>query len=315
MIAGEFLKNIISLTDYGETHHLLRFCGVKIKFPKREYALKKKENPYYYYKKNHIDITTIPPATGQIRDIQLANLTLLKEFDYVCKQSGLKYWLDYGTALGAIRHKGYIPWDDDIDVGMIRDDYDKLVDIFNNTTKNTDLYAEYNRDKSGNLIIKIKHKNCSSVCVDIFPYDLCSDYIAGKNPLKTTSKIKKLCKRIQKQYKYSSTDDLKTAYNELRENVLNNSTDGEKYLMRGLEFCGFPTNWFYKYETIYPLKTIEFEGEQFSCLNDTKDFLTSLYGNYNAYPKRIGVGHTGLLELNEEDKKVIKELITEKEYV
>ena len=86
----KILEDIFSITDYGETHHLLKLFGLKIKFPKREFAKKKKESPYYYYKKNNIDITTIPPATGQIRDIQLANLALLKELDYVCKQNGLK---------------------------------------------------------------------------------------------------------------------------------------------------------------------------------------------------------------------------------
>ena len=68
----------------------MRLLGLKIKFPKSEYSKKKKESPYYYYKKNNIDITTLPPATGQLRDIQLANLALLKELDYVCKQNGLQ---------------------------------------------------------------------------------------------------------------------------------------------------------------------------------------------------------------------------------
>ena len=74
---GEIIKDIFSITDYGETHKILRILGLKIKFPKPEYAKAKNNSPFYYYRKNNIDITTIPPATGQIRDIQLANLALL----------------------------------------------------------------------------------------------------------------------------------------------------------------------------------------------------------------------------------------------
>lgn len=80
---------------------------------------KKQQSPYAEYKKNNVDITSLPPATGQIRDVQLSNLELLKELDYVCKKNNLQYWLDFGTLIGAIRHKGFIPWDDDIDTGMM----------------------------------------------------------------------------------------------------------------------------------------------------------------------------------------------------
>ena len=50
-------------------------------------------------------------------------LYLLQSFDTVCKKHDIDYWLDYGTLLGAIRHQGFIPWDTDTDVGMLRSDY------------------------------------------------------------------------------------------------------------------------------------------------------------------------------------------------
>ena len=63
-----------------------------------------------------------------MRDIQIATLDYFADF---CKENNLKWWLDYGTLLGAVRHKGYIPWDDDIDVSMMREDYEKLKILFN----------------------------------------------------------------------------------------------------------------------------------------------------------------------------------------
>ena len=316
MTLGDFLKSIFSISDYGETHHILRICGLKIKFAKREYVLKKKESVYYYYKNNNIDITTIPPAEGQMRDIQLANLELLKEFNRVCRKENIDYWLDYGSALGAVRHKGYIPWDDDIDIGMIREDYEKIIDIFNRSTINDKLVAEYNRNPNNSVIIKIKHRDSQYVFIDIFPFDLCSKELVGKNPIKTTSKIKKLCKKLQKEHKNSTLEELLKAYGKLRESVLGSvkGTDNS-YLVRGLDFCGFPKDWFYKYDTVYPLTKIEFEGGEYNCMNNNDEFLRSMYGNYMTYPKKIGVGHTSCITIDDKDLEIIKNIAAEKELV
>ena len=61
------------------------------------------------------------------REVQLGELNVVKKLDEICEKLNLRYFLTYGTLLGAVRHKGFIPWDDDVDVMMPRPDYEKLV--------------------------------------------------------------------------------------------------------------------------------------------------------------------------------------------
>ena len=71
-----------------------------------------------------------------LEEIQKSELEILIEFDKICKKSNLKYGICGGTLLGAVRHKGFIPWDDDIDVEMPRPDYDKFIGISKNELPN-----------------------------------------------------------------------------------------------------------------------------------------------------------------------------------
>ena len=65
-----------------------------------------------------------------IKEIQKMQLDILVEFDKFCRDHNLKYFLAYGTLLGAVRHKGFIPWDNDVDVCMLRDEYEKLIKLY-----------------------------------------------------------------------------------------------------------------------------------------------------------------------------------------
>ena len=71
----------------------------------------------------------LEPATGAMRVYQLALAQLLFEFDRFCAEHGIRYWAASGTLLGAVRHQGFIPWDDDLDVGMTRQDIARAVEF------------------------------------------------------------------------------------------------------------------------------------------------------------------------------------------
>lgn len=112
-----------------------------------------------------------------LEEYKAANVEVLDTIVKFCDERGIGYFLNYGTLLGAIRHKGYIPWDDDIDIGMLRPDYDKFVQAFNTSLPNPD-YALVNGDaleEHALLIGRVGNKKASFAGVDIFCMDNAPD--------------------------------------------------------------------------------------------------------------------------------------------
>jgi lipopolysaccharide cholinephosphotransferase len=144
---------------------------------------------------------------SRLRQCQLVMLRMLKVFDYLCLKHDIKYFLTGGSLLGAVRHKGFIPWDDDLDVGMTRENYEKFVrvavadlpnDIFFQTPQ-TDQYYPVNSNVDARLRDKyssyIHRDGCANkwhegLQLDIFVYD-CA-YLPHNLFVITSNKILKL---------------------------------------------------------------------------------------------------------------------------
>lgn len=306
------LITFVKLIDYSETRNLINIFGIKIKVPKQEIAQQRKESIFYQYKKKHIDIKQIPKATGLLRDIQLANLALLKELDYVCKNNNLKYMLDGGTLLGAIRHKGFIPWDDDIDILMFRNDYDKIIEAFKSTSRNPDIYATFVRDKlnNGQYYIKVQHKKCSYLFVDIFPLDIYGENLDKHQQKRKTREIYKIISNLKSKINNDMSDeDLKLLLKRImQEKILlknSNQDSNESCYVYGIEFFHQIKNWFLDKEIVLPLQEVEFEGSKFLTVNNPKIFLENIYGDYMSYPKKIKILHNSYENLTEDQMLVI----------
>lgn len=303
---------IATISNYSVTRNLITILGFKIKIAKREIAKERQENVFYQYKKDKIDITKVPPAQGLLRDIQLANLALLKELAYVCEKNNFKYILDAGTLLGAVRHSRFIPWDDDIDILMFREDYEKIVSAFKNTTRNSDIYAEYHRDKDTNsqYFIKIKHKKCPFLGVDIFPLDSYGKHLSPKEQLITTNKICKILKHLKKEINPNiSNKETKTILTKtMKEKILLSSTNENGDFVYGVDFAHKLKNWFLDRDIVLPLRKVQFEDSKYTTVNKPKEFLKNIYGDYMKYPKKMKILHYSYKNLTSEQLEAIKKL-------
>lgn len=146
-----------------------------------------------------------------MNDLQKCQLDILIEFIRVCEENSLQYYLVGGTALGAVRHKGFIPWDDDIDVGMPRKDYEKFISLQDKMRKpyfiqtyKSDKNFIYNYAKvrnSNTTYIEnfyVNHQINHGVWIDVFPLDGMS--YKNENPIKLKKKTLKVWFNIYLMY-------------------------------------------------------------------------------------------------------------------
>ncbi len=122
-------------------------------------------------------------STEELKQIQIQILDTVHDF---CIRNHINYWLDSGTLIGAIRHNGYIPWDDDIDIGMLRDDFDRFMELFNRSNDRYKFYCIENNEEFAYAYGKVLDTETVlyepdelgkklSVNIDVFIYDNAPD--------------------------------------------------------------------------------------------------------------------------------------------
>lgn len=237
----------------------------------------------------------------ELRQIQLDILDWVVDF---CKSHDLRYFLSSGTLLGAIRHKGYIPWDDDIDLYMPRKDYNKFIKLFNDPSDTIELKKQGSK-KYLYTFAKVCNKHTLlledevpgfelGINIDIFPVDFVSDDI---NTRKKLWWWKKKLYRIRRA-KLQNTNFLDSKFNYLcyrhvpiplrivdklihklfQDNEPTNT-------MCNLTESGGPYDGCFSRECIEgkPVE-VEFEGKKYQAMYGWDEYLKATYGNYMQLP-------------------------------
>lgn len=128
----------------------------------------------------------------KIDELKKIQIDILKDVNEFCRSNNIDYWIDCGTLLGAVRHKGYIPWDDDIDIGMLRPDYEKFKTLYKGNSNYSFLCSEndntyyfpFGKVVDNNTVLYEPNKKGYKIAVyiDVFVYDNApdSDYALKK---------------------------------------------------------------------------------------------------------------------------------------
>ena len=292
-----------------DSHVRIWFFGIKFRFLKPSIRKQRKalENKY-----KGEEIRNIPKAEGRLRLIQTAYLGLFEMFDDICKTNDLTYWLDFGTLLGAERHSGFIPWDDDIDVSMMREDYEKLIELISKgIEKYPDLYCFFSNNGENKCFLKVKHKKSDNIFVDVFPYEYYHSKLNDNEKAKLSKKIGKLMETKVKTK--DTSDDSMRSYLKLRtqKDILQHKkvdANSKPALFYGLDFPHKWSNRAFDYEDIFPLNKIPFEGIDLPCPNNHKKVLTKIFGDYMVIPRNTYPMHAWFQEISEDELNFYRQI-------
>lgn len=237
---------------------------------------------------NHcVDITKIPPTRDpELRLLQKCDTMLLAIFDKLCSKYKLDYWLNFGTLLGAYRHKGFIPWDDDIDITMPRDHLNQVIDLMSDEIKSFGLTIRHSHIHPLRCLVLGYHEEVSGIWLDIFPDDI---YNSGATEAQLINAMKEY-RAFYNQHKHLDAVTLTKKKDEILGKLPKGDTDYVLSLLEGV--TGEPLL-LLSLSDIYPLRRSKFEEYYFCVPNNIQIILEKNYGKGYMEIPQIAVNNHG----------------------
>lgn len=239
-----------------------------------------------------------------LRKAQLRMLDILIEVDKICRKHNILYWLDFGTLLGAIRHKGFIPWDDDLDIAVLEKDYKKLKKILEEELPIKYVFQDWVSEK--NLLIKIgKVRDTKSYYKDYYDKE---DLVYQGIFIDIFPKVKIVSLKVRKfiDFFYRRAYRRLHGFNDnLLEKIIawimwpfvnlliffaNNCSTLIRFFTKN-NYISDTYNSITLYNKhnlndIFPLKEYIFEGHSFLVPNQWDKYLKEIYGDYMKIPPK-----------------------------
>ena len=239
------------------------------------------------------------PEGSALRASQKEMLKVLERFAQICKENNIQWWLCGGTLLGAARHDGFIPWDDDIDVSMTRKEYKKLKKILVNLKDDEFVYQCLDTDPDYvNIFGKFRIRNSYVESTD--PRAKYFKYNGVNIDVFCIEESSRFAAHAAKFFYYELIHPSIYIKNSFWRHVAIRSAQALNFGLL-LPLCrvigwinpkkqchlqlgsGFYKDAFYK-EHIFPLTTIKFEGIEYPAPGNVDAYLTSLYGDWKKLP-------------------------------
>lgn len=246
---------------------------------------------------------------SRLHDVWAAEIDILDAVDAICRKHELRYSIAYGTMLGAVRHRGFIPWDDDVDIIMPREDYEQLIKLWDiekpigfilqNKFTNWDFTQNFTKIRKDHttFIHNEWEKHVSyhtGIFIDIFPGDRVAPGKVSRKLQLFASAINLLYSRGYTSKSSGIRDVVERLFLCLPDRIkksLYKTTNTYIQKYNGLErqpfFFPNTMEWAYRQ---YPedmfdgLKDVDFAGHQYMCVSDTDKILTLDYGDYMTLP-------------------------------
>lgn len=238
----------------------------------------------------------------RIGEIQEQMLKLLKIVDNICCENSLQYFLDGGTAIGAYRHGGFIPWDDDLDICMLKSDYLKLVEILKRMDRSKYFLFDYDQNLHPASFFgeKVSFFSCSDskkyhiypIKIDIIPLNVIEN---SKSSLRENRLFRELSNYLfmgncNSEYSqeiltlYEGKFDSDTKKFMSFYNLNYGLCDINENVVLARPSMTFSTPRVYTYNEMFPLKSIAFCDLE-SYVPATDIWLKDIYGDYMSFPK------------------------------